>query len=94
MKATTLLRISIFVLAGMPTIAAGQAPPAVVSVSTKSKAFFGPLEAQNALMPGIATLLEGLQQAVNDEKVRNAGSAENNGGGSKRSAWTCGNPMG
>src|ERR1700730_7237260 len=35
MKYTTLLGVSIFVLAGLPMIAAGQAPPAVVSVSTE-----------------------------------------------------------
>ena len=37
MKNRTLLGVSIFVLAGLPMIAAGQAPPAVLSLSTEIK---------------------------------------------------------
>ena len=37
MKKTTRLGIAIFVFAGFPVIAAGQAPPAVVSLSTEIK---------------------------------------------------------
>ena len=66
MKNMTLLGISIFVLAGLPMIAAGQAPPAVVSVSTEIKGVVVVRLKYNT------DLLEGLQQAVKDEKIKNA----------------------
>jgi predicted DNA-binding protein with PD1-like motif len=66
MKNTTLLGVSIFVLAGIPMIAAGQAPPAVVSLSTEIKGVVLVRLKYNT------DLLAGLQQAVKDEKIKNA----------------------
>jgi predicted DNA-binding protein with PD1-like motif len=63
---TTFLGVSIFVLAGLPIIAAGQAPPAVVSLSTEIKGVVLVRLKYNT------DLLEGLQQAVKDEKIKNA----------------------
>ncbi len=65
MKNTTLLGVSIFVLAGIPMIAAGQAPPAVVRLSTEIKGVVLVRLKYNT------DLLEGLQQAVKDEKIKN-----------------------
>jgi hypothetical protein len=58
MKNTTFLRFSIFVLVGIPMIAAGQAPPAVVSLSTEIKGVVLVRLKYNT------EILEGLQQAV------------------------------
>jgi predicted DNA-binding protein with PD1-like motif len=66
MKNTTLLGVSIFVLAGLPMIAAGQAVPAVVSLSTEIKRVVLVRLKYNT------DLLEGLQEAVKDEKIKNA----------------------
>ena len=66
MKNRTLLGVSIFVLAGLPMIAAGQAPPAVLSLSTEIKGLVLVRLKYNT------DLLEGLQQAVKEEKIKNA----------------------
>ena len=66
MKNTNFLAVTIFLLAGLPTIAAGQAPPAVVSLSTEIKGVVLVRLKYNT------DLLEGLQQAVKDEKIKNA----------------------
>jgi hypothetical protein len=57
MKNTTLLGVSIFVLTGLPMIAAGQAPPAVVSLSTEIKRIV------LVRLKYDTDLLEGLQEA-------------------------------
>jgi len=66
MKKATLLGVSTLVLAGLPMIAAGQAPPVVVSLSTEIKRVVLVRLKYNA------DLLEGLRQAVKDEKIKNA----------------------
>jgi uncharacterized protein len=66
MKNTTFVGVSIFVLIGLPMITAGQEPPAVVSLSTEIKRVVLVRLKYNT------DLLEGLQQAVKDEKIKNA----------------------
>jgi hypothetical protein len=66
MKNTTLLGVSIFVLTGLPMIAVGQAPPAVVSLSTEIK------RVVLAHLKYNTDLLEGLREAVKEEKIKNA----------------------
>jgi predicted DNA-binding protein with PD1-like motif len=66
MKNTTFLALSILVLAVCPEIAAGQTPPAVVTL---------PSEMKRVVLVRLkydTDLLEGLQQAVKNEKIKNA----------------------
>jgi len=65
-KNTARLGVLIFVLAGLPMTAAGQAPPDVVSLSTEIKGVVLVRLKYNT------DLLAGLQQAVKDEKIKNA----------------------
>ena len=66
MKNTTLPGILLCALLGLPMIAAGQAPSAVVSLSTEMKRVVLVRLKYNT------DLLEGLRQAVKDEKIKNA----------------------
>jgi predicted DNA-binding protein with PD1-like motif len=66
MKKTTLLGVSILVLTALPSLAADQAAPAVVTL---------PAELKRVVLVRLkynTDLLLGLQQAVKDEKIKNA----------------------
>jgi predicted DNA-binding protein with PD1-like motif len=66
MKKTICLVVSMLVLAGLPTPAAEQAAPAVVSVPSEMKRVVLIRLKYNT------DLLEGLEQAVKNEKIKNA----------------------
>ena len=66
MNTMTLLALSMLVSAALPTLAADQAPPAVVTVSTEVKRVVLIRFKYNT------DLLEGLRQAVKNEKIKNA----------------------
>ena len=68
MKKMICLAVSILVLAGLAAPAAEQSPPAVVSVPSEMKRVVLVRLKYNT------DLLEGLRQAVKDEKITNAGS--------------------
>ena len=66
MNTMTLLALSMLVSAALPTLAADQAPPAVVTVSTEVK------RVVLIRFKYKTDLLDGLQQAVKSEKIKNA----------------------
>jgi hypothetical protein len=66
MKMTLYLAASMVMLAGLPAFAADQSPPDVVTVSSEIK------RVVLARMKYNTDLLEGLQQAVKREKIKNA----------------------
>ena len=66
MKKTTFLGVLVFVVVGLPMMVADQAPPAVVSVPSELKRVVVMRFKYNT------DLLDGLQQAVKDRKIKNA----------------------
>ncbi len=66
MKKTICLVVSVLVLAGLPTPAAEQAAPAVVSVPSEMK------RVVLIRLKYSTDLLKGLEQAVKNEKIKNA----------------------
>jgi predicted DNA-binding protein with PD1-like motif len=66
MNTMTLLALSMLVSAALPTLAADQAPPAVVTISTEVK------RVVLIRFKYKTDLLDGLQQAVKSEKIKNA----------------------